>query len=67
MDNKPMLGNINIIPGENPFSLKGDYIIDDPMLPGDIYQLRFRASDGTNVTNNFVKIQIHELATLGDE
>ncbi len=61
MDNKPMLGNIGIVPGENPFSLKGDYMIDDPMLPGGIYQLRFRASDGTNVTNSFVKIQIHEL------
>jgi hypothetical protein len=31
-------------------------------LPGGVYQLRFRASDGANVTNRFVEIQIQELA-----
>jgi hypothetical protein len=60
-DNKPMLPTISLVPGQNPFTLQGDYIIDDPMLPGGTYQLRFRASDGVNVTNHFVGIQIHEL------
>ncbi len=61
-DNKPMLATLSQIPGQNPFTHQGDYVIDDPFLPGGIYQLRFRATDGLNVTNKFIEIQIHELA-----
>jgi hypothetical protein len=60
-DNKPMLSTLSLVPGSNPFTLQGNYIIDDPMLPGGIYQLRFRASDGINVVNKFIELQIHEL------
>ena len=60
-NNIAVLPNLNLVPDKNPFSLIGSYIISDPLLPGGVYQLRFRASDGTNVTNRFVDIQIHEL------
>ncbi len=63
-DNKPMLSNLSRVPGKNPYTMKGDYIIDDPMLPGGQYQLRFRASDGTNVTNRFVAVQVRELQQI---
>jgi len=59
--NIPKLPVFTITPDKNPFSITGSYIISDPLLPGGIYQLRFRTSDGTNVTNNFIDIQIHEL------
>lgn len=61
-DNKPMLSAISRIPEGNPFTWLGDYCINDPMLPNGVYQLRFRTSDGLNVSNHFVEIQIHELA-----
>lgn len=59
-DNKPMLGALSITPASNPFTLSGDYIINDVMLPGGKYQLRFQASDGTNVSNYFIELNIHE-------
>lgn len=60
-DNKPMLATLNPVVSGNPFSFQSDYVIDDPLLPGGIYQLRFQASDGNNITNKFVEIQIMEL------
>jgi hypothetical protein len=60
-NNIAVLPNLSLMPDKNPFSLIGSYIISDPLLPGGVYQLRFRASDGTNVTNHFVDIQIYEL------
>jgi len=60
-DNKPSLPVLSISPGQNHFTYTGEYIISDPLLPGGVYQLRFQASDGINVTNHFVEIQIHEL------
>lgn len=60
-NNKPLLSTISLVPDTNPFTFEGDYIIDDPLLPGGVYQLRFQALDGENVTNHFIEIQIHEL------
>jgi len=60
-NNKPVLSTISVTPGKNPFTFNGEYIIDDPLLPFDVYQLRFRAMDAENITNHFVEIQIHEL------
>lgn len=60
-NNKPLLSTHSLTPDTNPFTFKGDYIIDDPLLPGGVYQLRFQALDGENVTNHFVELQIHEL------
>lgn len=60
-ENKPVLANISFTPSTNPFHVLGEYIIDDPMLPGGPYQLRFQASDGVNISNYFVDIQVHEL------
>ncbi len=60
-NNKPLLSAISLTPDTNPFTFEGDYIIDDPLLPGGVYQLRFQALDGENVTNHFIEIQIHEL------
>ncbi len=61
-DNKPMLSNLSIVPDKSPFTFQGEYIINDPLLPGGTFQLRFRASDGVNVTNHFIEIQVHELS-----
>ena len=61
MDNKPMLATVHLAPGQNPFTFSGDYYINDPLLPGGDYYLRFRASDGKNVENIFVKIRVYEL------
>ncbi len=61
-DNKPMLPVVSITPNQNPFIFEGDYIINDPMLPGGSYYINFRASNGENSTNRFVAVQIHELA-----
>jgi len=60
-DNKPMLATLSPVATANPFSFQSDYIIDDPLLPGGVYQLRFQASDGNNITNKFIEIQIQEL------
>jgi hypothetical protein len=60
-NNIAVLPNLSLVPDKNPFIVKGTYIISDPLLPGGVYQLRFRASDGTNVTNHFVDIQIYEM------
>jgi hypothetical protein len=60
-DNKPMLSTQSFVPTQNPYTFKGTYVIDDPLLPGGQYQLRFRCSDGNNVTNKFVAITIFEL------
>jgi hypothetical protein len=60
-NNIAVLPNLNLVPDKNPFSVIGSYIISDPLLPGGVYQLRFRASDGTNVTNRFIDIQIYEM------
>jgi hypothetical protein len=60
-DNKPVLANISIVPTANPFTFHGEYIINDPMLAGGTYQLRFKASDGVNSANQFVEIQVYEL------
>jgi len=60
-NNIAVLPNLSLVPDKNPFSLIGSYIISDPLLPGGVYQLRFRTSDGTNVTNRFIDIQIYEL------
>lgn len=60
-DNKPVLANFSLVPTANPFTFHGEYTINDPMLPGGTYQLRFKASDGINSANQFVQIQVHEL------
>jgi len=60
-DNKPMLASINRVPDTNPYAFSGSYVIDDPLLPGGKYQLRFQATDGVNTTNQFVEINVHEL------
>jgi hypothetical protein len=60
-NNKPLLQTISIRPDKNPFTFQGDYVIDDPTLPGGKYQLRFRALDDENVTNKFIEIQVIEL------
>lgn len=60
-DNKPVLGAISSIPVSNPFTFEGEYAINDPLLPGGVYNLRFTTSDGVNTTNHFTKIQVHEI------
>jgi len=60
-DNKPALGAISAVPVSNPFTFEGEYIINDPLLPGGVYNLRFQTSDGMNTTNHFIEVQIHEL------
>jgi len=60
-NNIAVLPNLVLVTDKNPFTITGSYIISDPLLPGGVYQLRFRASDGINVTNKFVDIQIYEL------
>ena len=60
-NNKPSLQTISIKPDKNPFTFHGDYVINDPLLAGGKYQLRFRALDDENVTNKFVEIQLIEL------
>ncbi len=61
MDNKPVLPVVNITPNKNPYSFQGDYYINDPTLPSGRYYLRFQASNGNNVTNKFVEVQLFEL------
>lgn len=62
MDNKPVMYTVSISPGQNPFTFEGEYYINDPMLTGGPYQLRFRATDGSNVSNSFVPVSIFETA-----
>jgi len=61
-DNKPVLPLVSITPNKNPFSLQGDYVITDLMLPSGKYYLNFKAYNGENMTNKFVEIQTSELA-----
>ncbi len=60
-DNVPMLPVVSIVPDKKQYTFDGQYAINDPMLPGGTYQLRFQASNGVNVTNHFVQIQVYEL------
>ncbi len=60
-DNKPALASVSSNLVTNPYTFAGGYIIDDPLLPGAVYNLRFQASDGVNITNRFIEIQVHEL------
>ncbi|NVO19395.1 MAG: hypothetical protein HXX13_06825 [Bacteroidetes bacterium] len=58
MEDRPVLPPIYIeIPG-NPFTLDALYPINDSLLASGEYNLHFQASDGINVANAFVKIQI---------
>lgn len=61
IDNKPVLGAISSSPVTNPFIFEGEYIINDPLLPGGMYHLRFQSSDGVNITNRFVQVQVQEM------
>jgi len=60
-DNKPMMPVVSASPGKPQFTFKGEYVLNDPQLPNGTYQLRFRASNGENLTNQFLQLQYQEL------
>ena len=64
MDLTPVTGRFNSYPETNSYSINSNIIIDNIELPSGYYYLHIRASDGTNETNSYTKIYLHEAPTL---
>jgi hypothetical protein len=60
-EKRPVLPSIDIASTTNPYSLNTGYPISDSLIESGIYEIQFQASDGLNISNSFVKVQVNAL------
>jgi len=60
----PVTGRFNSYPDDYNYTINSNIIIDNIELPSGYYYLHIRASDGSNETNSYTKIYLHEAPYL---
>jgi hypothetical protein len=60
-EKRPVLPSIDIASTSNPYILNAGYPISDSLIESGMYEIQFQASDGLNISNSFVKIQVNAL------